>query len=318
MRFAVWMATLGALAGGCGERSLGEGRAAGSGSAGSGSASTVVTSELTRQCDAGVAEACRNLGVLYAEGAAVPVDTARARALFGKACDAGNGAGCNNLGLLHAQGEGGPASPTEARAAYQRACDAGSMLGCRNLGILLGGGRGVDADLSGARAALTKACDGKMPLACTTLGSLEASVVEAALAEAGSGSGKPAAPSATSRAAITAWKRGCDGGDPMGCRELGLVYLRGAWGLPRTPGGAAEFLTLACDHGDGPGCRWLGELTIAGDGRPADRAVGLGLVEKACKARDQAACQRLRELNVPGGALGGSGAGSGSAAGRPQ
>jgi TPR repeat protein len=44
---------------------------------------------LTRACNAGNAEGCANLGIMYADRNDVPRDPDRARAFFRRACDQG-------------------------------------------------------------------------------------------------------------------------------------------------------------------------------------------------------------------------------------
>jgi TPR repeat protein len=65
-------------------------------------------------------EACRNLGVIYAEGKGVVADPARAAGYYRQACDRGNAAGCNNLGLVTMTGAGGRGRRRRrARAVHQ-------------------------------------------------------------------------------------------------------------------------------------------------------------------------------------------------------
>src|SRR5262245_44817549 len=87
---------------GCESKKGGAGFAAGSGSgsgpaAGSGSSAGEVAKALDAKCIARDWESCRVLGVLFSEGAVVPVDAARSAALFLQACNGGNAAACNNL-----------------------------------------------------------------------------------------------------------------------------------------------------------------------------------------------------------------------------
>ena len=86
--------------------------------AGAGSGSGVDPAELAAQfdkkCVAGDLEACRNLGVMYAEGTGVSPDPRRATALFGQACTGGNLSACNHLGLALAEGMGVDKSPQRA------------------------------------------------------------------------------------------------------------------------------------------------------------------------------------------------------------
>ncbi|MBA2475969.1 MAG: sel1 repeat family protein, partial [Actinobacteria bacterium] len=85
------------------------------------------------------------------------------------------------------------------------------------------------------------------------------------------------------------WKQACDGGDPVGCRYLGVAYLEGR-GLPEGTAAAAVWLEMACTHGDGPGCRLLAGLHAAGTGVPRDDARAKELLARACEKGDPTAC----------------------------
>lgn len=175
---------------------------------------------LTAACDRQDWEACRNLGVLHSEGAAVARDEAKAIALFTRACDGGNGAACNNLGLVE---------PARAGERFGRACELGSLLGCRNHGLFL-----APTDRAAAVAAFTRACDGGLPFACTNLALVRSEERD-------------------DDAAAKLLQRACDGGDPIGCRYLGVAYLEGR-GLPRGTAPAKVWLEMACARGDRPAC----------------------------------------------------------------
>src|SRR5258708_7663542 len=56
-----------------------------------------------RKCVGGDLEACRSLGVMYAEGTGVSPDPRRATVLFGQACNGGNLPACNYLALALAE-----------------------------------------------------------------------------------------------------------------------------------------------------------------------------------------------------------------------
>ena len=61
---------------------------------------------LKKACDSDIADGCRMLGALYADGDGVEKDFSKAAELFKKACDGGNMRGCNGLGVMYANGNG--------------------------------------------------------------------------------------------------------------------------------------------------------------------------------------------------------------------
>src|SRR3569623_1472770 len=216
--------------------------------AASGSGSAVDPAALAEQfdkkCVAGDLEACRYLGVMYAEGTGVSPDPRRATALFGQACTGGNLSACNHLGLALAEGMGVDKSPQKAADVYQKACDGGYKLSCRNLGLMMRDGRGVPKDLDRADKLLDKACKGSVPFACTNAGDLDAAMLHW-------------------KQAINHYKSGCDAGDPTACRAIGLAYLAGK-GLPKSPSAAAVWLARACLPDDPVACRLLGQMVSQG------------------------------------------------------
>ena len=61
---------------------------------------------LKKACDSDIADGCRMLGALYADGNGVEKDFGKAAELFKKACDGGNMHGCRNLVVMHTNGNG--------------------------------------------------------------------------------------------------------------------------------------------------------------------------------------------------------------------
>jgi hypothetical protein len=235
-----------------------------------------------RKCAMGDLEACRNLGVMYAEGTGVSPDPKRATRLFTQACNGGNLTACNHLALALATGMGVERQPDKAMEVYQRACDGGYKLACRNLGLMLRDGRGVAADLARAEALLDKACKGGVPFACTNAGDLDA--MRAVKGGA-----------ARYKEMIGHYKQGCDSGDPTACRQLGIAYLEGR-GLPRSTSAAAVWLERGCMPDDPVACRLLGIMRLQGTGVARDVERGKQLLGRACNAKDDEACRALKAL----------------------
>jgi TPR repeat protein len=261
---------------------------------------------LDRKCVNNDLEACRSLGVMYAEGVGVQPDLRRATALFGQACNGGNMSACNHLALALAEGIGVERQPAKAVETYQKACDGGYKLACRNLGLLLRDGRGVPVDLARAEALLDKACKGTVPFACTNAGDLDAAL-------AAKGPDK----AARLKRSIDHYKLGCDAGEPTACRQIGLAYLDGTRGLPKSTTAAAVWLERACMPDEPVACRVLGAMKVQGIGVAKDVERGKQMLRRACDAKDDEACRVLSQVakgeDLGSGSASGSGSGSGSA-----
>ena len=76
---------------------------------------------------------CLNLASAYQDGHGVPVDVARAAALFRQACNGGQSVACSWLGDMLVAGKGVAQNRTEAQRAYKQACDGGFSHSCEEL-----------------------------------------------------------------------------------------------------------------------------------------------------------------------------------------
>jgi TPR repeat protein len=260
-----------------------------------------LAARFDKKCVAGDLEACRQLGVMYQEGTGVSPDLRRATALFGQACNGGNLSACNNLGLDLAEGIGVDKNPTRALEVYQKACDGGFKLACRNAGLMYRDGRGVAADIAKAEVLLDKACKGAVPFACKNAGDLDATIAAGGNV-------------ARWKDAITHYKQGCDTGDPSACRQIGILYLEGNKGLPKSTAAAAVWLERACLPDDPVACRLLGEMVIQGVGVARDIERGKQLLARACDAKDDEACRVLKLASESANDAGVSAGDAGSAA----
>jgi TPR repeat protein len=248
---------------------------------------TELAGKLDKQCVAGDLEACRNLGVMYAEGVGVSPDPRRATALFAQACNGKNLSACNHLALALAEGMGVERNPQKAVEVYQQACDGGHMMACRNLGLMLRDGRGVPQDLARADKLLDTACKGKVPFACTNAGDLDAVIAS-----------KAQNPAPHWKSAVAHYKQGCETGDPTGCRQIGIAYLE-ARGLPRSTAAAAVWFERGCVADDPIACRVLGAMLIDGVGVARDYKRGQELLTRACDRKDDEACRLMKIAASP-------------------
>ncbi len=141
-------------------------------------------------CDADVADACGNWGLLYEHGLGVSVQRRRAVELYTRGCEGDAAEAGAHLGVaLHHDGVSSRTARTALRRAcsgdvargcttlgrmledvgsseeddavplYARACDLGDPAGCLAWGHRLEMGRGIELDLASARSAYASACD---------------------------------------------------------------------------------------------------------------------------------------------------------------
>jgi uncharacterized protein len=123
--------------------------------------------ELYRQaCDGGEMFGCFNLGLMYEKFGEAEEDAARAAELYRQACDGGKMVGCNNLGNMYEKGTGVEKDAARAVELYRQACDGGKMVSCGNLGLMYEKGTGVEKDAARAAELYRQACDGRGALAC--------------------------------------------------------------------------------------------------------------------------------------------------------
>ena len=124
-----------------------------------------------KACANGGWEACKNLGIMYANGNGVVQDYSRAASLYTKACNNGNARSCVNLGFLYVNGSGVVKDDARAAQLYATACNGGDGMGCNNLGNVYASGRGVAKDDSQALSLYLKACAANYGPGCSSLGS---------------------------------------------------------------------------------------------------------------------------------------------------
>jgi hypothetical protein len=123
-------------------------------------------------CELSDPPACADLGALHALGRGVAWDGPRAIALSRRACDAGVAYACANLGVLLAEeagGLGGGQPGLEVTRRFRTACDGGAPEGCLDLAVALSAGAAGARDPDGAARALRRGCALGLALACHRL-----------------------------------------------------------------------------------------------------------------------------------------------------
>jgi TPR repeat protein len=263
-------------------------------------------------CDGGEPLGCYNLGVMLYESDEANVE--QARALYERACDAGEAKGCANLAFLASR----DGQTDRAVGLYEAACDEGAMVACTNLADMAQNGRGVERDTKRAATLFERACYGGVSSACIRRAWLEGQQcletnscvataktereAAAQTIEACEAGGSPWVCVAAGvhldvgrlvkrdRArARSLFESACDAGDAWACERYGIA-LAEAHGGPRDMEGAKQALEQSCGEGFAAGCAGLAGFHL-NDRR--ERSRGIELLEKACDAHQDAACNTL-------------------------
>ena len=150
-------------------------------------------------------------------------------------CDGGGCRGLHQSRLPpRAKGLGRPVDYTEAARLYQMGCDGGHALGCTNLGVLHRQGLGRPVDYAEAARLYQH---GLRRRQCPRAAPISASSTRQGL-------GRPVDYAEAARL----YQMGCDGGNALGCSNLGVVFRRG-YGVEIDLVEALRLFDMACDHG---------------------------------------------------------------------
>jgi TPR repeat protein len=204
-------------------------------------------------CDRGELPQCVKVADWYRRGWELPIDPARARALYQRACDGGMHDACVTLAAIYRRGINVAAKPELSAHLLERSCEAREMVACNDLGDQYEHGLGITRDLKRALELYNEACDSGTAIGCISLASL-----------AWAGMGVPRdldravalLERATKLSARTAEMvvSMCSFDDKTDCALAGLVYERGI-GVSPDAKRAREFMRRACEIGDHAACQ---------------------------------------------------------------
>lgn len=90
--------------------------------------------------------------------------------------------------------------------------------------------------------------------------------------------------------AVPILQKGCDLGDPEGCKEVAVMYEHGR-GVDVDLSRAYELYVSACTRGAGLACTYAGDFHRFGRGRAKDEAAATGWYAKACAAGIEMSCE---------------------------
>jgi TPR repeat protein len=99
--------------------------------------------------------------------------------------------------------------------------------------------------------------------------------------------------------AATQYRKGCNGGDAGSCSNLGLLYANGT-GVTQDYAQAVTLYRKGCDAGDSTGCNNLGLMFAKGTGVSQDYTQATALYRKACDAGVTTSCSNLGIMYAEG------------------
>ncbi|MEM7183123.1 MAG: tetratricopeptide repeat protein [Spirochaetota bacterium] len=94
--------------------------------------------------------------------------------------------------------------------------------------------------------------------------------------------------------AVTFMKKGCDGKDYQGCKELGVMYMYGR-GVEKDYAKAKELFEPACAKEIANACHYIGDFYKYGRGFAKDLETAKKYYQKACDAGSKSSCKLAEE-----------------------
>jgi TPR repeat protein len=90
-------------------------------------------------------------------------------------------------------------------------------------------------------------------------------------------------------------RRGCQGGNALGCTNLGIMYWEGS--LLKDDGRAVDLFSKGCQGGDSGGCLGLGFMYENGQGVKRDSRRAAEFYRKGCQGGNERSCRQLANLS---------------------
>jgi TPR repeat protein len=246
-----------------------------------------------QKCDAGDLYACNSLAYMYKKGQGVPLNAAKASAIYRRSCNMGNISACISI-----------RDDAKVAALYRRGCDGGNMYSCKALGDKYRYGRGVRLNKYSAVTYYRKACNGGYTYACNDLAYMYkygygvprntamAKQIYQAACKKGNATACKNARSASSL--IDGYRRKCTGGSMYDCYLLAGKYRFGT-GVRLNKQWAVTYYRKACTGGYMKGCYELGYLYKYGYGVPRNSSSASFYYRKACAGGYRLACKYARQ-----------------------
>lgn len=225
-------------------------------------------------CDGNDGVGCGNLGgYLFTNGLLETPDLPRAVVALSKACDLGRTDRCRQLGWEFAFGPNLDRDVTRGHGLLARACEASDMKACAFEAVVFRDGLGVTSSIPRALELARRSCEqASEPLACLVAGELarDQGELEPALGAFGRGCAQDGTdpnigPSCVEAGMILVrreppegpriialFERACELNDSAGCNNLGVALRNGL--VPPNPVRSQQMFARACELGNQPAC----------------------------------------------------------------
>lgn len=233
-----------------------------------------------RAAEAGNAQAQTSLGVFLYMGLGGEKDREEALYWTRQAAEQNHPAGLNNMGSMYERGEVVDTDYNQAFAYYQKSAELGYMLGKSNLGTMYERGLGVKRDTDKAFSLFRESCTRENRYGFAGCFNMLKNYPEVAAEEE------------DYKKAFQNLQDACYDYQGVACDFLGTLYLNGRW-VNQDPGQAAYFYRKGCILGISSSCGEAGELYYSGNGARQDRALGIVLLDEACRNGDVASCRAM-------------------------
>jgi TPR repeat protein len=271
--------------------------------------------DCNKQCAAGDAPSCANLGFMYEKGKGITANDKKAFEFYKKACDQKDLDGCTGLGVLYSKGQGVDANQKLAATIFQEACNRGNARACSSIGHQAR----LKRDYDEAVRWFERACKGGYERACFYAASFmvklkkderkafsyansacvgddfRGCLVAASMMYSGAGtSPNPAEANKYQSKALNSLLKDCEDKDSEACEVIGDFY-NGQYGKKgRAPEKALPFYEKGCSGGQWDACYEAGLLQEKGDPPvKANPATAKQLFDKACQHGVTAACSKI-------------------------
>lgn len=235
---------------------------------------------LDAGCDAGVVDACVEVGLLRIEGRNVDADPRRALSNLERGCPEDgkrDAEACHAVGRLYEDGFGADKDRAIAARYYRYACDDGNVQSCYRVGESVTSLPRASQHAELLRWALSgysQACDAGVEEGCLPAARLYAygavSVRDPEKAEA-------------------LFRQQCENGHSLACREYG-EWLVGGTESKNALADARDAFVRGRQLGDTESTRLLGKMYWYGQGGERRRGKARRLFREACKAGNAKAC----------------------------
>lgn len=231
-----------------------------------------IISKFKQSCEAGSAEACRNLGICYDRGDGVAVDDSMSAAYYEKACTLKDGFSCMYASMAYSEGRG----VTQDVAHAQKLRDTGCALYPEGVLCEEVADEMAQKDAENLFNDNLKECENKNGSACNEV-SLQY--------RAGDGV------DINYEMSIKYAHKACDLEFATACSMIAEYYLRE--GEQSSAADAFAFYVKGCEFGDALACNKVAESYINGSGVDKDAQMAISYYEKGCNLDEIISCQYL-------------------------